>query len=396
MWLCFAWPGGNRVAQAAEQTLSVLGLEAVAGTPDTLAAAITEAMRQRVAGAPGYRLVPGRDLVEVKLVFSCPDEAPQCIAQAAQSIGASKVIFGNVQPVSTDAYLVTLKLLDAERGMVDTWISEQVTKAQANPVGLRAPVQKWFATLTRQSLPGSIKVTGGVVGAAVWLDGAQAGLLGNEGLTIAGVTAGQHQIAVSKTGYEKFERTLTLGSGATEKLAVQLKPIGGVEPPAAVAPGAAAMVAAPAEPEAPAPPHMGARVTGWALLGVGLVGIGFGGYSSWKVSDINSSLDQYRRYPCASAPNQRTCSADGKVNLGEVPADKISYINSQKSTGDTYTALQWVGYGVGAAAVIAGGALLYYGYFSKPDTVASSDHPHFALLPTLAPNAAGATALLTF
>src|SRR5512140_2666114 len=86
-------------ARASETTISVLGLEPAAGAPEAVATSITEAIRQRVTSTAGYRLVPGRDLVEVKLVFSCPDEAPACMTQAAQSIGASKLIFGNLQPV---------------------------------------------------------------------------------------------------------------------------------------------------------------------------------------------------------------------------------------------------------------------------------------------------------
>ena len=142
--------GKNPGARAGEQTISVLGLEPAAGAPEAVATNITDALRQRVTSAPGYRLVTGRDLVEVKLVFSCPDEAPPCMTQAAQSIGASKLIFGNLQPVGTDAYLVTLKLLDSERGVVEGWSSEQITKAQASPTALRAPAQKWFAALTGQ------------------------------------------------------------------------------------------------------------------------------------------------------------------------------------------------------------------------------------------------------
>src|SRR5664279_553866 len=118
-------------ASAGDVTLSVLGLEPAAGAPEAVASAVTEALRQRVTSSTGFRLVPGKDLVEVKLVFSCPDEAPPCMTQAAQSIGSAKLIFGTVQPVGSDAFIVTLKLLDADKGMVESWISEQITKAQA-------------------------------------------------------------------------------------------------------------------------------------------------------------------------------------------------------------------------------------------------------------------------
>jgi hypothetical protein len=386
--------GGSRVAQAGDQTISVLGLEPAAGAPESVATAVTEALRQRVTSTGGYRLVQGRDLVEVKLVFSCPDEAPPCMTQAAQSIGATKLVFGNVQPVGMDAFLVTLKLLDGERGVVETWISEQVTKAQTTPVALRAPVQKWFATLTGQAVPGSVKVTGGVVGAGVWIDGVQAGLLGADGLVINGVAAGPHQVAVSKTGYEKFERTVNVASGAAERLAVQLKSIQGAEPVETVRPEASALTTVPTEPEASTGTNA-AAVAGFALLGVGIVAVGGGVYSSWRVGDINSKLDPLRRYPCASG-GAPTCSANGKEDKGPLIPDQVKYVNDQKDLGDTYALWQWVGYGVGAAAFVGGAVCLYYGYAEKPSSTASRRRSNLIVMPSFGPNNAGAAAYLTF
>jgi hypothetical protein len=396
IWVWAAGLGGSRAALANDQTISVLGLEPAAGAPEAIATAVTEALRQRVTSTSGYRLVQGRDLVEVKLVFSCPDEAPPCMTQAAQSIGAAKVIFGNVQPVGMDAFLITLKLLDAERGVVETWISEQITKAQTTPIALRAPVQKWFATLTGQSVPGSIKVTGGVVGAGVWIDGAQAGLLGADGLTIAGVAAGPHQIAVSKAGYEKFERTVNLASGAAEKVAVKLKAIEGAE---ASAPTEietpSALTTTPTEPEAAPASNNGLLAGGFATLGIGLIGVGLGVYSSWRVSDVNSKLDPYRRYTCASG-GASTCSADGKTQLGALDTYQLQFVKDQQKTGDNYTVLQWVGYGVGGAALVTSAVLLYYGFSSSSNSTASGQHTNLIVMPSIGPGSAGAMAHLSF
>ena len=392
----------SRVAWAGDVTLSVLGLEPAAGAPEAVASAVTEALRQRVTSTTTYRLVPGRDLVEVKLVFSCPDEAPPCMTQAAQSIGSNKIIFGNVQPVGTDAYLVTLKLLDAQRGMVESWISEQIAKAQTAPVSLRAPVQKWFATLTGQSLPVTLKVSGGVVGAIVWIDGVQAGLLGTDGLTLAGIAAGPHKLAVSKIGYEKWERNVTLASGATEKVAVQLKAIEGAQAaPIEVPPGPGVGTATPAvgEPEVASEPYnQGSRVAAWALLGVGLVSVGLGIYSSIEVGIINSNLDQYRRYPCKSG-GAATCSADGKRDLGDIALipGASDYVNNQKSKGNTYTTLQYVGYGVGGAMLVASGVFFYRGYIAKPTSMAArKSRTNLIVLPAVAPGNIGALAYLAF
>ena len=391
--------GANQRASAGEVSISVLGLEPAAGAPETVATAITEALRQRVTSTSGFRLVPGRDLVEVKLVFSCPDEAPPCMTQAAQSIGAAKVIFGNLQPVGTDAYLVTLKLLDSERGVVEGWSSEQITKAQAAPVALRAPAQKWFAALTGQASPGSIKVSGGVVGASVWLDGAQAGLLGADGLTLVGVGAGSHDLVVSKAGYEKFERKVTLASGASEKLVADLKALerpgdsgeGGLS---ATATGVSNREITPTP--AVEPPANGARVAAWALLGLGMVGIGVGGYSSYEVSVVNSNLDPYRRYSCASG-GPDVCSADHKQNLGALRPEDLAYVSRQKSSGDGYSKMQWVGYGVGGALIATSVVFFYRGYFAHASATASNKRRgNLIVMPSFGPGSAGALAYLSF
>ena len=390
--------GAAQPARASEVTISVLGLEPAAGAPETVATSITEAIRQRITSTSGYRLVPGRDLVEVKLVFSCPDEAPPCMTQAAQSIGATKVIFGNLQPVGTDAYLVTLKLLDADKGVVEGWSSEQIAKAQTAFVALRGPAQKWFAALTGQTAPGNLKITGGVVGANVWLDGAQAGILGADGLTLAGVAGGSHDVAVSKPGYEKFERKVTVASGATEKVVVELKS-NGQPGEGDAAPPTDENAGRGSTPEVPAPatpPYAGARVAAWALLGLGLVGLGLGGYSSYEVSVVNSNLDPYRRYNCAGG-GAPTCSPDGKTDLHALDAASQKYVNDQQSTGDGYTKLQWVGYGVGGALVATSAVFFYRGYFAHPSANASNGRrSDWIVLPSVGPNSAGALAFLAF
>ena len=392
--------GGS--AAAGETTLSVLGLEPAAGAPESVGNAVTEALRQRATSTPNYRLVPGRDLVEVKLVFSCPDEAPTCMTQAAQSIGASKLIFGNVQPIGTDAFLVTLKILDAQRGVVENWISEQITKAQVAPVTLRVPVQKWFAALTGQALPGTIKITGGVVGATVLLDGVQAGLMGTEGLTLAGVAAGQHQLVVSRVGYEKFERNLTLAAGATEKVVVQLKAIEGAaaaaaEAPAAPPPPPPQVVEHEEEPPAPPAGPAASRIAAWALLGTAVVAIGLGGYSSWRVNDINNQLDRFRRYGCIANPDDRRCTADGKNYLPPPDAKEVAEVNRLKLSGDDWVATQWVGYGLGAALLVTSAVFMYHGYsVTAVASAPSQKRPSLVVMPSFGPGSAGAMAYVRF
>src|SRR6185503_10366727 len=111
--------GAGRAAAEAGEPTAVLGFEAIEGAPDNVATEVTDALRQRVAATKGYQLLQGKDLVEVKLVFACPDEAPSCMSQAGKSLGAAKLIFGNIKPAGAD-YQVTLKLLDVNRAVVES------------------------------------------------------------------------------------------------------------------------------------------------------------------------------------------------------------------------------------------------------------------------------------
>src|SRR5262245_34091162 len=211
-------------ADGGDAPTAVLGLEALEGAPDSVAAEITDALRQRIAATKGFQLVQGKDLVEVKLVFSCPDEAPACMSQAGKSMGASKLVFGNVKRVGGD-FLVTLKLLDVNRGTVESWAAETVPKKKAEPSVYRSLAPAWLATLTGKAAGGSLSVRANVSGAAVSLDGTRVGLTSTEPVTIADVAAGRHEVAVEKSGYTTTKQEFTLAAGQSLPLSLTLSPV---------------------------------------------------------------------------------------------------------------------------------------------------------------------------
>ena len=128
-------PSRARAADAGDAPRPCSGIEPLEGAPDAVAAEITDALRQRVAATKGYQLLQGKDLVEVKLVFACPDAAPACMSQAGKSLGADKLIFGNVKRAGND-YQVTLKLLDVSRAVVESFTAETVPQASTpTPAG---------------------------------------------------------------------------------------------------------------------------------------------------------------------------------------------------------------------------------------------------------------------
>src|SRR5947209_8426762 len=107
-----AFAGSLSAAQAAraQTSVAVLGLEPQDGA-EGLAKELTDALRQRASAMRGFQLAASKDLVEIKLVFGCVDEAPACMANAGKTLGAHKLLFGTVRKMGA-AFRVTLKWID--------------------------------------------------------------------------------------------------------------------------------------------------------------------------------------------------------------------------------------------------------------------------------------------
>ena len=71
-----------RSAHASDESLAILGVESIE-VGDALGMQITEALRKHAAETTGVRLVPGKDLIELKMIFGCDGEAPACLAPAS-------------------------------------------------------------------------------------------------------------------------------------------------------------------------------------------------------------------------------------------------------------------------------------------------------------------------
>jgi hypothetical protein len=382
-------------AQAApDSAVAVLGIEASEGAPDSLATSLTDALRQRVSGTKGFRLVPGRDLVEVKLVFSCPDEAPSCMAQAGKSLGASKLIFGSVKRSASDSYVVTLKLLDTNRSIVDAWVAEQISKAQATGPALRGPVQKWFATLTGQGGAGTVRIRGDVIGAAVSLDGTPSGLIGTDDLVLAGVTPGKHDVVVTKPGYEAVHKEVIVAAGDIAHLDVNLPRASGSG--SVLGGGGATSLEQSddlhgADRESSAS-SAGLKTATWAVLGAGVVAIALGVKWGLDVQKINKDLDKFRRFPCSMAISPTgLCDSNANAAPALNPGEQ-GYVDAKKQDGRRLETYQYIGYGVGGALVLAGGYLLYRAYLDESPEPRATNRRSLALSPMLAPNMAGLAA----
>jgi PEGA domain len=390
-----SWPASRAVAAEAETPTAVLGFEALEGVPDTLAADITDALRQRVAATKEYQLLQGKDLVEVKLIFACSDEAPACLAQAGKSLGASKLIFGNVKKTGSD-FTVTLKLLDVSRAVVESFTTDTVPGGRANATALRQLAPIWLAKLSGKG-NGTITVRANFMGAAVSLDGTRVGVTGTAPVVVSDVSPGKHEVSVEKSGYTTTKQEFTLAAGQSLPLTLDLSPVsvevpkpdGQAEPHVAPLGGGSA----PAESDGGSS-HQGARTGFWvAVVGTAVAG-GLAVKYGLDVRDINQQLDQYRRFTCSTG----VCDNQGNPSQPLTSAQK-SFVSTTTDQGNRDETLQWVFVGVGGAFAVAGGYLLYKGYLAseggQSGNESASNHG-LRIFPTATASARGIAAEFDF
>jgi hypothetical protein len=218
------------VSRAAEATIAVLGVEPI-DVPDALAHQVTDALRQRAAATAGIKVLQGKDLVEIKMVFGCDGEAPACMAQAGRSLGADKLLFGSLKKAGgknkDSSVVVALKLLDVKTQVVEKFVNETVNKREIAAGNVSGSAGKWFAALVEVDVRPTLTVTSDPVNAAVAIDGQP---MGRTPITLRDLTAGAHTIAISHSGRITATRTVELRPGGTHEIAVSLDPEQGAPP----------------------------------------------------------------------------------------------------------------------------------------------------------------------
>jgi hypothetical protein len=215
---------GAAASPTAEVAVAALTLDAV-DVPAEAAQVLTEALRQRLRATPGVRLLPGKDLVEVKLVFGCLDEKPACLAQAGRSLGADRLLFGSVRKPAGPGYTVVLKQLGVGSGRIEKFISDVVPQRvfHKESTELAQLVKRWLDIVLISGLRGGVQITTEPPGAEVVLDGMR---VGKAPLILEDVLTGSHVAEITLPGYEKVVRSFTVPGGMVHTLNVTLAPRG--------------------------------------------------------------------------------------------------------------------------------------------------------------------------
>jgi len=347
---------------ANDVSVAVLGLEPVE-VPEALAQQLTDALRQRAASTGGVRMVQGKDLIEVKMVFGCDGELPACMAQAGKTLGADKLLYGTVKKgTSKTTVIVALKLLDVKTAVVEKFVNDTVQKRELAGNNVNSVAGRWFGQLLEVEAKPTLTVTSDPSGANVAVDGTG---YGRTPLTLRDLPPGTHTVIVSMTGRQPVTRSVELRAGGTHDVVATLEPeappvIAHKEPvvkPVEPQPLIPAPTPAPAEPLSNTHAGRTAKIVAGVLVGAAVVTAGVAIYTWRTYSDLqqtaHNDLEAIKPNPVPSqdAPffMNPTCNVPADLQ-GAAGAAKFK---SDCSSGNNYanaTTGLWVATGALAAA----------------------------------------------
>lgn len=364
-----AW-GSTRIA--------VLGLEGKGVSTDVVHR-FSRAIIQPVARAPGYRLVPGMALDEVKLVFGCVRERPRCMARVGKNLQVANLLWGSVRG-SGKRYTVTLKLLDVSSQRVSAVKRAKFSGLDAlNPV---AGASRLVRTLLGGSV-GSLQVLHATANPAdVLVDGHLVGRTENGRLLVNDLAPGPHALALHSDGHTS-RRQVTVTAGTTTDVHVDLIGTG------AIPVGAAA-------------DSKGASTAGWQVafwttaalaLGTGVALIPNG----LKVSSLEKDKQaEIKRLTGPDSGLSDAEKAEVSANGCAAPAyPSTGDLRSICDSGKSHAIWQNVLIGVTAGLAVLSGVFAYKAFFSRnteeTDRDASTDGRtalQWQLLPAISPQGA--------
>lgn len=223
---------GSTAAQAEKQVkVAVLGLEVIddgAGIDvktAKLATDLTDALRRRATlGAGPFVLAPNsnKDLLEMKMLSSCNNEARTCMASIGRELGAERVIYGKVER-RKDGFQITLKLLNVESKAMERSTTELIQLDDTTPARTMYWSQKLYNRLTGVPDQGNLEVAANVTSGKVFIDNELKGSLTNSTTRIDGISAGNHTLRVEAEGFRPTTVDFTIEPGKTSKAVLELE-----------------------------------------------------------------------------------------------------------------------------------------------------------------------------
>ncbi len=212
--------GAARAAHA-KPTVAILGLEVVdnGGGVDEkstkVAKDLTEALRNRAkVGTGPYALAPGsdKDLLEMKLLSGCDNEATACMASMGTELAADKLLYGKVEK-QQGGFQVTLRLLDVSSKTNEKTTTDIIPTAESSGSDLQRWGKQLYNRLSGGSDQGTLLVKANVDRGTIYIDKQVKGSLVGGTARISGLSEGTHEIAIEAEGKLRYEAKVSVSGG---------------------------------------------------------------------------------------------------------------------------------------------------------------------------------------
>ncbi len=236
-FVCLVTTGVLAGAAEAKPTVAILGLEVVDdGTgidskATQFAEAMTEALRQRArAGSGPFAPAAGasdKNLIEMKLLSGCDNEATACMAAIGAELAADRLLYGKIEK-RPNGFQVSLKLLNVETKSAERSTSEVVPYNEAAGTALSGWGKKLYAKITGASNQGALIVKANVDRATVYLDKDVKGTIVGGTVRIEGLAAGDYKLMVEAECYLRTEQKVIIegGKDTSEKIELERNMLG--------------------------------------------------------------------------------------------------------------------------------------------------------------------------
>jgi hypothetical protein len=219
--LSLAILGGAARAAHAKPTVAILGLEVVdnGGGVDEkstkVAKELTEALRARAkVGTGPYSLAPGsdKDLLEMKVLSGCDNEATACMASMGTELAADKLLYGKLEK-QQGGFQVTLRMLDVASKTNEKTTTDIIPANEASGSDLQRWGKQLYNRLAGASDQGTLLVKANVDRGTVYVDKQVKGSLVGGTVRIAGLSEGSHDIAIEAEGKLHYDAKVTITGG---------------------------------------------------------------------------------------------------------------------------------------------------------------------------------------
>jgi hypothetical protein len=341
-----------------------------------------------------------KDLMEIKLTFSCDELLPSCMSQAGRSIGADRLLYGVIEDKGSKLD-VRLQLLDVQLGALERQVKETIDRKELQAGAVQQLATKLFNQIVPSNARPVLSVNSTPAGCTVEVDGSERG---QTPLTLKDLSPGVHTVTVRGDGLAAQSRNVELLAGGTVDVAVKLLALGSAprvaeipKAPAKLSELGADRAAAPAA--APVRSSRTARIVGGVALGLA-VASAVSALVTWR---SYTDLEGHARDNLQKALDQGGVGGNAAFfvnpNCSMVPAGAaFDGVRADCSSGQAYanatTALWVVSGALAATGVIA--ILVGESQARSAPVDKRAQRPTLRIAPALSLQAAAVQAQLSF